>query len=399
MVVLLRNPKLARLFGATVVSEFGSQLGIVAIAFAALHIGGPGLLGVVLAARTVAAGSLMLAGGWLADRWPRHHLMIGADLVRALAQSVTAIAVVADEPWSAGVVVAAQVCFGCADAAFTPSARGLMPRLVDRADLGGANALMGLTRNVVRPVGPAVGGLIVALAGPAWGLAIDAVSFLVGALFVVAMQLSGGAREAPTAALAGGGLRDVLRRDWLLAMMGASLVFQAAVLGPVMIGGPVATASLGSPELWGFLLSAAGFGAVLGSLGAARIRPERPLRLMGLLIAATVPYPVAFALTAPLPVLLLTAAGYGACLSFVGVIYLTVLQSRVPDSYLGRVLAIDESVSTAILPLSQVLSGLVAKEYGVSALFIVSSAAVLLAAGVPLAVPGARRLGRAEDTA
>ncbi|MEU6072825.1 MFS transporter [Micromonospora sp. NPDC047074] len=390
---LLRNRELRQLYLATVVSDFGSQFGVVAIAFAALHVGGPALLGIVLAARTLPAGLLVLWGGYLADRLPRQRLMAVADAVRGGAQVATAVAVAIDGGTSSAVaVVAAQVAYGAAEAFFTPAARGIVPRLVDKADISAANALMGLTRYIVRPLGPAFGGVLVAFVGPVGGLLVDAASFVLGMLLVLRIRVPKAATGVTGSASIRDGFRQVLSYNWLLAMIAASIIFQAAVLGPVLIGGPTVTASIGGPTVWGLLLGAAGLGSVLGSLVALRIRPSRPLLAMSALILLIAPYPMMFALGSPVVVLLGAAVLYGMCLAMVSNIYFTVLHVRVPDEYLGRILAVDEVCSIAMLPLSQVVAGLLVQAYGGSVLFWGSTGAVVVASAVLLAVPEARRL-------
>lgn len=393
---LLRGKQLRRLYLGTVISDLGGQFGVVAIAFAVLHIGSPALLGVVLAARTLPAGALVLVGGYFADRLPRHVQMAVADVVRAAAQIVTAIAVVTDASYSAVLVVGAQAVYGVAEAFFRPASLGLVPRLVDRERLPAANALMGLTKNISRPAGPAVGGVVVAVFGPAWALGIDAATFVVGAFLVARLRVTVPRSDPTEDGARRERLRGILTQDWLLAMLVTSAVFQAVVLGPLLVAGPIVATDLGGSVVWGLLLGAVGLGSVTGSLLAARLRPHRPLLAMSAAVAVTAVYPLTLSFGRPMVLLLGMAVVYGLGLAVVGNIYITVLHQRVPDRFLGRVLAIDEVCSVAAVPVSQLLAGVVVATYGTTWLFTVSAVAAVVAASVLVLVPGARRL--AEPT-
>ncbi len=389
---ILSRKQLRRLYLGTVISDVGSQFGVVAIAFAALDIGSPALLGVVLAARTLPAGALVLVGGYFADRLPRHIQMAVADLVRAAAQTLTAVAVVTNVPYAAVLVVCAQAVYGVAEAFFRPASLGLVPRLVGRSEVAMANALMGLTKNISRPAGPAVGGVVTALFGPAAALGVDAATFVIGALLVYRIRVDMPPSDHQDQHGRDDRIRGVLVQDWLLAMLIASAVFQGVVLGPLLVAGPVVATDLGGSEVWGLLLGAVGLGSVLGSLIAGRLRPHRPLRMMSAAVALATAYPLALSFGRPIVLLLVMAVVYGLGLAVVGNIYITVLHQRVPDRFLGRVLAIDEVCSVAAVPVSQYLAGLVVIAYGTAALFAVSAVAAVAAASVLVLVPGSRRL-------
>lgn len=394
---LLRGKQLRRLYLGTVISDLGGQFGVVAIAFAVLHIGSPALLGVVLAARTLPAGALVLVGGYFADRVPRHVQMALADIVRAGAQTLTAFAVVADVSYSAVLVVGAQAAYGVAEAFFRPASLGLVPRLVERSALPTANALMGLTKNISRPAGPAIGGVVVALLGPSWALGIDAATFVVGAFLVSRIRVSVPRADKSDTEGRRERLRGVLTQDWLLAMLITSAIFQAAVLGPLLVAGPIVATDLGGSVVWGLLLGAVGLGSVLGSLLAGRLGPRRPLVAMSAAVAVTAVYPLTLSLGRPLVLLLGMAVIYGLGLAVVGNIYLTVLHQRIPDRFLGRVLGIDEVCSVAAVPVSQLIAGVVVAEYGTAWLFTVSALAAVVAASVLVLVPGSRRLTETTD--
>src|SRR5215470_6455682 len=72
-------------------SAFGSSLVPVALAFAVIELtGSPSALGLVLSAGLVSRVCLLLLGGVVADRFPRRHVMVAADALRATTQAIVA---------------------------------------------------------------------------------------------------------------------------------------------------------------------------------------------------------------------------------------------------------------------------------------------------------------------
>jgi MFS family permease len=124
---------------------------------------------------TIAVG---LVAGPLLDRLRRRDLMIGADLVRA--------AVFFALPFTSapGGIVALAAVAGLANGFFRPAVYAGIPNLVSDEDLPAANALVQAMENVSWAIGPILGGLLTAAAGPHAAYWINAVSFLVSATLI-----------------------------------------------------------------------------------------------------------------------------------------------------------------------------------------------------------------------
>lgn len=88
------NRKFRYYFTGQVLSTFGDSLVPLTIAFAALQVGGPAALGLVLAANRVPIAVLVLFGGALGDRWDRRRVMIGADVLQCGAQAAAGVLLV-----------------------------------------------------------------------------------------------------------------------------------------------------------------------------------------------------------------------------------------------------------------------------------------------------------------
>src|SRR5690606_12317996 len=123
---------------------------------------------------------LTLAGGVWSDRLPRQRVMVAADLVRAAAQAVVSTLLITGNGQTWHLIGLAAV-MGSASAFFVPANTGLMPRVVSRARLQQANALVSISQSAAHIFGPLVAGLLVATVGPGWAFAVDGASFLLSA--------------------------------------------------------------------------------------------------------------------------------------------------------------------------------------------------------------------------
>src|SRR5688500_11985694 len=156
----LQEPRFRLLWTAQSFSSIGDSMVLVAVPFAALQIGGsPTAVGLVFAANIVPRIALMLVGGVWADRLPRQHVMIAADLVRGFGQAAGAFVLLTGvaELWQLALIAAVH---GSGAAFFLPASTGLVPETVSAGRLQQANALVGLSRNVFAVAGPALAGLL-----------------------------------------------------------------------------------------------------------------------------------------------------------------------------------------------------------------------------------------------
>src|SRR6476661_8626751 len=131
---VIRERNFARYLAAESVSDLGSGMAMVALAFAVLQFGGAVDLGIVLLAREVPIVVFVLLGGVLADRVPRGTLLAGSDLVKGTAQLVTGAANV----WNVALL---QIAFGVANALSRPAQIGLVKEVVSDERLQQGNAI------------------------------------------------------------------------------------------------------------------------------------------------------------------------------------------------------------------------------------------------------------------
>lgn len=136
----------------------------IALAFAVLELDGSATdLGLVLAIAVLPQLFFLLAGGVIADRVPRHLLMVGSNIAAGIAQAIAAYLLLTGkaEIWQLAVIGPVRAI---ASSFFFPAQQGIVPQTVPTEDLQSANALLRLALNGTTIGGAALGGLLVAAA-------------------------------------------------------------------------------------------------------------------------------------------------------------------------------------------------------------------------------------------
>jgi MFS family permease len=391
-VLRLRDFRLV--FGASAISWLGDRMVPIALAFAVLDLGGSAsAVGIVLAARSLPLVATLLVGGVVADRVSRRAVMVAADVVRVGSQGAIAVLLIAGvaEIWMLALLSGVT---GAAAGFFNPASTGLLPAIVPAERLQEANGVRATALSGGEIAGPALAGVLIATIGPGWALAVDAASFALSALLLVAVRLPARAARA-----AGSFLGD-LREGWsvfrsltwvwtfVLAAAVGNMIWGAwSTLGPV-----IAERSLGGAAAWGSVLAAMGAGAVVGGVVALRAAPRRPMVFASITYGLFV-IPLAF-LAAGVPVgLLAFGALFGGAASMLGnSVWESTLMRHVPNQSLSRVSAYDWFGSFAFQPLGFVMWGPIAGLIGISAsLWVVTALGVVSTFGL-LLVPAIRNL-------
>lgn len=254
------------LFFATLGSSVGTLLAVVALAIDVAdrtkHSPHTGLwVGAVLVVEflpTILVGLLL---GPLLDRLERRSLMIAADVVR--------VAVFVALPFApnAATVVGLALVAGLATGFFRPAVYAGVPNLVDEELLPQANALLQTVENLSWTVGPFVGGLLTAAAGPSAAYGINAASFVVSILLVVRIPSSLLQSER---ALSRGYWRD-LGDGFLAALRSRSMLAVLVAWGIASLG--VGAANVSELFLAKHTFSAGdfGYGLLYGAIGAGLV--------------------------------------------------------------------------------------------------------------------------------
>jgi MFS family permease len=369
----LRRRNYRLLFIGQSVSLTGSWMQQLALSWLVYRLTGSAfLLGLVAFANQLLATVVSPLAGVLADRWDRKRILVGTQLL-GMAQA-TAITVLVVGGWvQIWHIVALAALLGVVMGMDIPARQALFVDLVDgdREDLANAIALNSSLFNATRLVGPSLAGFLIATVGEGPVFAINAASYLAVLGSLAAMRLT----PAPRADGAGSILHR-LREGFayaadfhpvraLLLLLGAfSLVgMPYVVLLPVFAEEVLS----GGPRTLGFLMSAAGLGALGGALWLAGRRTVRGLSGVIMVAGATFGAGLigfSFSRSLPLSLLLLIVAGAGMMVLAASIN--TVLQTIVPPGLRGRVMSLYAMAFMGMGTLGALISGWMATVLGAS---------------------------------
>ncbi|MEU1491716.1 MFS transporter [Streptomyces sp. NPDC005775] len=391
-----RNYRL--LTAAAIITGLGTNGALIAAAFAVLQAGGDGGdVGLVAAARTAPLVLFLLIGGAIADRLPRHRVMVAANALNCLSQGAFAWLVLAGDPQLWQMMLLTALC-GTGQAFFSPAAEGMLMSSVSGEQASRAFALFRMSMQGAAIGGAALGGAMIAAMDPGWVLAVDAAAFALAGALRAFLDVSHIPSREP-----GGGLLADLRdgwqefigRPWLWAIVAQFSVVVAAVGAAEAVYGPlVAQDELGGARPWGLALAAFGVGTVAGGLLMVRWKPRR-LLLAGTLCVFPLALPSA-GLAVPLPVEGLCVVMFvsGAAIEVFGVSWMTAMHQEIPEDKLSRVSAYDWFGSVAMVPVATALAGPVESLVGRSQALWGCAGLVVLVTGAVLFVPDVRNLTR-----
>ncbi|MCI5074181.1 MFS transporter [Oricola sp.] len=281
--VVFSNQTFRRLWLAALASNFG---GLIQVVGASWHMttlsASESMVALVQTSITLPIMLFSLAAGVLADGGDRRRIILTAQLFMLVV--AVALAVLAGygllTPW---LLLTLSFLIGCGTALHNPSWQASVGDIVSRENVPYAVSLNAMGFNMVRGVGPAVGGFVVALGGAAAAFALNAVSYIA---IIWAIWRWRPARTAaalsrePFAPAFVAGLRYVAMSPRLQRVIGRAMVFGFAAIAvqallPVVVKERL---ELGAVS-YGVLLGCFGFGAVTGAFVSpglrARYRNER----------------------------------------------------------------------------------------------------------------------------
>jgi MFS family permease len=343
--------------------------------------GSAAMLGLVNFVGLVPTLPLSLWAGSLADRFDKRRLVIIAQIMlfvqAAILATLTVTGVV--RVWH---VMAMAFVFGVARALDVPARQSFVIEMVGKEDLTNAIALNSTIFNIARSAGPAIAGLLVVVVGEGTAFTINAISFLpvIGALLM--MRTSSARRQ--TRSTAGrqivAGLRYVGRNPlvWVaMSIIGVSAFF----VMPYSVLMPVFAKEVfgGAADVYGYLLTFAGLGALAGALTVASLGPKSPRGL--LLSTANAAFAVlifSFALIRTFWLAAAVLAAVGFCFVVQNSLANTLIQLNVPDRLRGRVMSIYFLVFMGAMRLGSLQAGYVAHYVDVQAALIIGALASLL---------------------
>lgn len=397
-----RHASFRRWQAARLASIVGNQMLSVAIGWHVYDLTkSPLQLGNVGAATFVPAFAFSLAAGHAADRLDRKRIVLAYYVVMAACAGALFLLARAhvQAVWPIFVVA---FCMGTARTFAGPAGSSMLPGLVPLEDFGNAVAWNSVTWQVATILGPALGGVVYAIAGGAAAVFATSVCLSFVAFgFAVGISPRPAARSAP-ATLSGlfAGVRYVVGNREILGSITldlfAVLLGGATALLPIFAADVLHVGALGL----GVLRSAPAVGAGLTAVALA----HRPIvrRSGAWMFGGVVVFGVAtivFALSRSFALSLVALAVLGASDMVSVVVRQMLLQLRTPDEMRGRVSAVNLVFVGASNELGEWESGLTAAWLGVVPAAVLGGVGTIAVVGVcALAFPGLRRLDRVATT-
>ncbi len=384
MLAPLRHSAFRYLVAGRTTTMLGNAVAPIALSFAVLDLTGSARdLGLVVGVRSLANVIFILFGGVIADRLPRHLVMVGASVLAGATQAAVAFTVLTGTA-TIPLLLGLSAVNGVAAAVAFPAIAAIVPQTVPSGILQQANAINRLAFNTAMIAGASVGGVLVATAGPGWGLAVDAGTFFLAGLLFALVRLP--KTDRPPVLDRPGifaemrlGWTAFISRTWLWAVVAGFCVINAALSGSIAVLGPVvADASFGRAT-WGLILALETAGMVVGALVAMRVRVGRLLFYGVLWCLGDVLLVLALGLTSTVLILLLAGFMVGFALEQFTVAWDTTMQEHVPADLLARVYSYDMLGSILAVPIGQVAAGPIAQHFGVRPTLVGAAALMALA--------------------
>ncbi len=347
------------------------------------------------AARVIPIVALGPIGGVLADRYDRRRLMIAADLIRALMMIALAVVAATGMPIVLAPVLAAAATG--AGAVYPPCTAACTARFVPADELQQANALRSGIGVAAVVVGPALGALVMVVAGPATAILLNAGTFLISGLAIGAIGAS--EKFQPAARNAEAKMPSVLAEiaTGARALRGAPTAIRlvaADVLCSAMYGVLTVTLLLIARKVgagasgYGLLLGGFGVGGVIGAAVTARV--DAPARWRRTLTVALLLVGIPLAALGVVPTLAgaVALAMLGGGGMIVGeVLAETALPRMLDDEVLARAYGLVFPISIAGIVVGSLIAGPLVSLLGVTGTMVVAGAAVLAVAALLLSRP------------
>jgi MFS family permease len=365
----LRHRNFQLFFSGQLISLIGTWMQNIAQAWLVYRLTGSSvLLGVVGFAGQIPIFLFAPIGGLAADRWNRHHVVIGTQVASMILAFILAGLTLYHviNVWE---IVILAALLGVVNAFDIPGRQSFLIEMVVREDLMNAIALNSSMFNGARVIGPAIAGILVARIGEGWCFFANAVSYIAVIIGLLLMKLgplrTASKKSSPFEHIAEG-FRFVRHTKPILALvlligLVSLVAVPYSVLMPIFADRVLHRGAHGL----GILMGSTGIGALLGALTLAIRRGVQGLgRVVGLAAMAFGISLLLFGFSKSfwLSVILLIPVGYAVMLQMSS--SNTLIQAMVPDELRGRAMAVYTMMFMGMAPVGSLFAGVLADKIG-----------------------------------
>jgi MFS family permease len=365
----LRHRNFQLFFSGQLISLIGTWMQNIAQAWLVYRLTGSSLLlGIVGFAGQIPIFLFAPIGGLAADRWNRHHVVIGTQVASMILAFILAALTLFHvvQVWE---IVVLAALLGVVNAFDVPARQSFLIEMVVREDLMNAIALNSSMFNGARVIGPAIAGILVARIGEGWCFFANAVSYIaviIGLLMMKLGPLRTASKDSSPFEHIAEGFRFVRRTKPILALvlligLVSLVAVPYSVLMPIFADRVLHSGAHGL----GILMGVTGIGALLGALTLAIRRGVQGLgRVVGLSAGGFGVSLILFAYSRSfwLSVALLIPVGYGVMLQMSS--SNTLIQAMVPDELRGRAMAMYTMMFMGMAPVGSLFAGALADRIG-----------------------------------
>ncbi len=368
----LRHRNYRLFFAGQGISLIGTWMQRVAMSWLVYRLTGSALLlGVVNFSGQAPTLLFTPFAGVIADRYDRHRLLVATQVMAMVQAALMAVLVLADviAVWH---LVLLSLFLGIVNAFDTPFRQALIVEIIeDREDLGNAIALNSSMMNGARLLGPSIAGILIASVGEGMCFLLNAVSYVAVIAALIAMtippkrmrahrpQIWQAWREGLTYAFGSPPIRSVLLLLAVVSFMGMPYSTLLPIFAQEVLRGGAQTL--------GFLMGAAGIGALIGAMFLAS--RESVLGLEAVLVVSAAIFGVGligFALSRFfwLSCGMMLVSGFGMMVHLAAAN--TLVQTFVDDDKRGRVMSLHTMSVRGMVPLGSLIAGGLASQIGAS---------------------------------
>ena len=354
---LWRNPNFRNILLANAVSSVGDGFHtIAAMWWVKVNTGSDGLVAGVALAKGLTAVLLAPFAGALVDRYDRRMVMLWSNLARALiVAALGALALTSQlEAWF---LIVASVALAASNTLFGPAFTASIPNIVGLDQLAPANSSLQIAGTLANITGPALGGIAVATIGSGGAFLVDALSFAVAALLILASKIPSPVRaqaEQPSSLLSeiGEGWRWLRGQRLMFGIMllALGLNFLAAPL-QVLFPGYAKDVLQTDARGFGLIESGLPMGFLLGALLLNLLKPKSVGVMVIVCMSAFGLLVVGLGFSRVLPLSLALLIGMGAMSALINITFSIVFQSRIPNEMQGRVHGVMQTLGGGLQPL------------------------------------------------
>lgn len=325
------------------------------------------------------------AGVWV-DRWDRHRVLVVTQVL-SMIQSFCLAALTLWGSVNIYHIIGLMIFQGVVNSFDMPARQAFVFEMVEnREDLPNAIALNSSLVNATRLIGPSVAGLIIAAVGEGWCFMIDGISYIAVIISLLAMKVT--RREIPPATTS---VWQELKEGWNYVADSApihSILLLLSIVSlvsmPYTVLMPVFAVKLphGGPHTLGYLMSAAGLGALMGAISLAARKSV--LGLGKVIVFSTMTFGLAiiafsFSRMLWLSLLLLVVSGFGMMQQMAA--GNTIMQTIVEEDKRGRVMSFFSISLMGVAPFGSLMAGWAAARIGAPATLVIGGIVCISAAG------------------